>query len=60
MTETERRYAQIEKETLTLTWACEWFSNYVLGQTLQIESDQRPLIPLLKLKCVDDLLLCIL
>ena len=33
MTETEKRYAQIEKEALAATWACEWFSNYVLGRT---------------------------
>ena len=38
MTETETRYAQIEKEALAVTWACERFSNYVLGRTFQIES----------------------
>ena len=31
MTDTERHYAQIEKEALTLTWACERFSMYLLG-----------------------------
>ena len=31
MTETERRYAQIEKEALAITWACEKFSNVYLG-----------------------------
>ena len=29
MTETERRYAQIEKEALAITWACEKFSCYI-------------------------------
>ena len=24
-------YAPIEKEALTFTWACEWFSDYLLG-----------------------------
>ena len=30
-TDTERGYAQIEKETLATTWACEKFSTYILG-----------------------------
>ena len=32
MSPTERRYAQIEKEALAITWACGKFSNYVLGK----------------------------
>ena len=31
LSETERRYAQIEKEGLATTWACEKFSTYILG-----------------------------
>lgn len=42
MTETERRYAQIEKEALAFTWACERFSNYVLGKAIEIETDHKP------------------
>ena len=34
MTSTECRYAQVEKEALALTWACEKFANYVLGKSL--------------------------
>ena len=55
MTETERRYAQIEKEALAVTWACEKFSNYILGREFQIESDHKPLIPLLTSKALDNL-----
>ena len=55
MTETETRYAQIEKEALAVTWACERFSNYILGRTFQIESDHKPLIPLLNSKHLDEL-----
>ena len=36
MSITEGRYAQIEKEALVVTWAC----NYILGQKFLIESDQ--------------------
>ena len=55
MSETERRYVQIEKEALATTWACERFSNYILGREFQIESDHKPLIPLLSTKHLDNL-----
>ena len=32
MSQTEQRYAQIEKEALAMTWACEKFTNYILGK----------------------------
>jgi len=47
MTDTERRYTQIEKEALAVTWACDKFSDYILGRRIEIESDHKPLIPLL-------------
>ena len=53
MTETEQRYAQIEKEALATTWACEKFSNYLLGSHFEIETDHKPLIPLLSSKHLD-------
>ena len=55
MSDTERRYAQIEKEALAITSACEKFSNYVLGRSFHIESDHKPLIPLLSTKHLDAL-----
>ena len=55
MTETERRYAQIEKEALAVTWACDKFSDYLLGRRFDIESDHKPLIPLLNSKQLDSL-----
>ena len=48
MSETERHYAQIEeKETLASTWACEKFPTYVLGKNFTIETEHKPLVPLL-------------
>ena len=56
MSETECRYAQIEKEALASTWACEKLSMYVLGKEITIETDHKPLVPLLGVKHLDSLL----
>ena len=55
MSETETRYAQIEKEALAITWACEKFSTYILGKHISIETDHKPLVPLLGSKHLDNL-----
>ena len=55
MSETERHYAQIEKEALAVTWACEKFRSYLLGLTFTIETDHKPLVPLLSTKCLNSL-----
>ena len=55
MTETEARYAQIEKEALATTWACERFTDYILGKQFYIETDYKPLVPLLGTKQLDNL-----
>ena len=52
MSETERQYAQIEKEVLAVTWVCEKFSDYILGAA---ESNHKPLIPILSTKQLDKL-----
>ena len=46
MTSTEQRYAQIEKEALAITSACEKFNDYILGKNILTETDQKPLVPL--------------
>ena len=47
LSETEQRYAVIEKEALSVTWACERLSEYILGLQVTIETDHKPLVPLL-------------
>ena len=39
MSETERYYAQIEKETLSVTWSYEKFSDYILRNLFTTETD---------------------
>ena len=55
MTDTEMRYAQIEKEALALTWACEKFSMYLIGNSFTLETDHKPLISLFGQKNLDAL-----
>ena len=47
LTPVECRHAQIEKEALALTWACERFSDYIVGKSIVAETDHKPLVPLL-------------
>ena len=54
------RYAQIEKEALAITWACEKFSTYVLGKYISIETDHKLLVALLGCKHLDNLPLRVL
>ena len=44
-TQTERNYAQIEKECLAIVFAAERFEHYIMGKdTVQVLSDHKPLI----------------
>ena len=54
MTSTEQRYAQIEKEAVATTWACEKFNDYILGKEILIETDHKPLVPLFGSKNLDE------
>ena len=52
---TEERYAQIEKEALAFTWACERFSDFLVGLKFNIETDHKPLIALFSTKHLEEL-----
>ena len=43
LTDTETRYAQIEKEMLAIVFALERFNQFTFGRHVHIESDQKPL-----------------
>ena len=43
LTDTESRYANIERELLAVVFGCERFHTYVYGKEFQIESDHKPL-----------------
>ena len=47
LSETEKRYAVIEKEALAVMWASEKFSDYVVGLPFVLETDHKPLTALL-------------
>jgi len=44
LTETERRYANIERELLAVVFGVERFHTYVFGRSFTIESDHKPLV----------------
>jgi hypothetical protein len=48
LTDTETRYAQIEKELLPVIFGLESFQQYTYGRTVQVRSDHKPLEPILK------------
>lgn len=43
LTDTQKRYAQIEKELLAIVYGCEKFKQYLYGKQVNVESDHKPL-----------------
>ena len=48
LTSTEKRYAQIEKECLSIVFACSKFHQYVYGREFTCENDHKPLQQIFK------------
>ena len=44
LTDTQRGYAQIEKELLAIVFACQKFHDYIYGKKVQVETDHKPLV----------------
>ena len=51
----EKRYSVIELEAASIVYACQKFDKYILGMKVSIETDHKPLIPLLGEKSLDRL-----
>ena len=43
LTDTETRYANIERELLANVFTCQQFNTYILGRPFTMESDYKPL-----------------
>ncbi|UYV71739.1 hypothetical protein LAZ67_9000200, partial [Cordylochernes scorpioides] len=50
LTDTEKIYSQIEKETLGGVWAIEHFNTYIWGRKFVVKTDHKPLIYMLNPK----------
>ncbi|XP_054283462.1 uncharacterized protein K02A2.6-like [Macrosteles quadrilineatus] len=44
MTDTEKRYSQIEKETLAIVFAVEKFHRFIYGYKVTVQTDHKPLV----------------
>ena len=48
MTIMERNYAHIEKEQLSVVFACEIFHSHIYGRRVLVEADHKPLMAISK------------
>lgn len=48
LTDAETRYAQIEKEMLAVVFACQKFHSYIYGRNVEIVTDHKPLLGIMK------------
>lgn len=55
LSDSEKRYAQIEKEALAVTWAFERLEQFLLGLEFEILTDYKPLVVILAFKEINKL-----
>jgi hypothetical protein len=48
LTETQKAYAQIEKELYAIVFGCEKYHEYIYGKTVRVETDHKPLESIVK------------
>jgi hypothetical protein len=48
LTDCETRYAQIEKEALSVAWSLEYFRQYTYGRKVVVHNDHKPLEPIVQ------------
>lgn len=48
LTKAERRYPQIEKEALAISFACKKYHEYIYGKKVYVETDHKPLESIFK------------
>lgn len=48
LTDTQRNYAQIEKELLAIVFGCQRFRQYIYGKRILVETDHKPLESIFK------------
>lgn len=53
LSSTERKYAQIEKETLAILFAYRKFELYIIGKPVTVETDHQPLVRIFKKPLVE-------
>jgi hypothetical protein len=55
LTNQEKRFSQIEKETLAIVWACDRFESYLVGrdEPFIIQTDHKPLVAILNKQDLD-------
>lgn len=56
LSNSEKKYSQIEKEALVLVYAVEHFKDFITGINVTLKTDHKPLVQILQTKPLDELM----